>query len=81
MNRSFSLSVRNYRWYLWGQSISVAGTWMQTLALSFLRLTGSGTTSALPHLAPQGQRARSRPVFGTPVRPFRADRQSASLAA
>lgn len=39
-----SLSVRNYRLYFWGYSISVAGTWMQTLALAFLvlRLTGSG---------------------------------------
>lgn len=40
-----SLSVRNYRLYFWGYSISVAGTWMQTLALAFLvlRLTGSGS--------------------------------------
>jgi len=39
-----SLSVRNYRLYFWGYSVSVAGTWMQTLALAFLvlRLTGSG---------------------------------------
>ncbi|HEY1855659.1 MAG TPA: MFS transporter [Solirubrobacterales bacterium] len=41
-----SLAVRNYRLYFWGQSISIAGTWMQTLALAFLvlRLDGSGTT-------------------------------------
>jgi len=40
-----SLSVRNYRLYFWGYSISVAGTWMQTLALAFLvlHLTNSGT--------------------------------------
>lgn len=40
-----SLSIRNYRLYFWGYSISVAGTWMQTLALALLvlRLTGSGT--------------------------------------
>ncbi len=44
-----SLGVRNYRLYFWGQSISVAGTWMQTLALSFLvlHLTGSGTDLGL----------------------------------
>jgi MFS family permease len=40
-----SLSVRNYRLYFWGYSISMAGTWMQTLALAFLvlHLTDSGT--------------------------------------
>ena len=40
-----SLRVRNYRLYFLGQSVSVAGTFMQMLALSFLtlRLTGSGT--------------------------------------
>jgi len=40
-----SLKVRNYRLYFIGQSISVAGSFMQTLAISFLalRLTGSGT--------------------------------------
>lgn len=39
-----SLRVRNYRLYFIGQSVSVAGTFMQTLALSFLalQLTGSG---------------------------------------
>jgi MFS family permease len=44
-----SLSVRNYRLYFWGQSVSIAGTWMQTLALAFLvlRLTGSGTDLGL----------------------------------
>ena len=44
-----SLSVRNYRLYFWGYSVSVAGTWMQTLALAFLvlRLTGSGTDLGL----------------------------------
>jgi MFS family permease len=40
-----SLRVRNYRLYFWGQTVSVAGTWMQTLALAFLVLDlgGSGT--------------------------------------
>ncbi|WP_329361357.1 MFS transporter [Streptomyces sp. NBC_00669] len=43
--RAFSsLSIRNYRLYFWGYAVSIAGTWMQTLALAFLvlRLTGSG---------------------------------------
>ena len=42
---SASLRLRNYRLYFIGQSISVAGSFMQTLAISFLalRLTGSGT--------------------------------------
>lgn len=40
-----SLHVRNYRLYFFGQSVSVAGTFMQTLAIAFLtlQLTGSGT--------------------------------------
>ena len=40
-----SLRVRNYRLYFVGQSVSVAGSFMQTLAVSFLtlHLTGSGT--------------------------------------
>lgn len=40
-----SLRVRNYRLYFLGQSVSVAGTFMQTLAIAFLtlQLTGSGT--------------------------------------
>ncbi len=44
-----SLSVRNYRLYFWGYSISVAGTWMQSLALGLLvlRLTGSGSDLGL----------------------------------
>jgi MFS family permease len=39
-----SLRVRNYRLYFIGQSVSVAGTFMQTLAIAFLtlELTGSG---------------------------------------
>jgi MFS family permease len=40
-----SLRVPNYRLYFVGQSVSAAGTFMQTLALSFLvlDLTGNGT--------------------------------------
>ncbi|MEK7106976.1 MAG: MFS transporter [Patescibacteria group bacterium] len=39
-----SLKIRNYRLYFWGQVISVAGTWMQTVALGWLvlQLSGSG---------------------------------------
>ncbi|MDP3770568.1 MAG: MFS transporter [Candidatus Sungbacteria bacterium] len=40
-----SLAIRNYRLYFMGQSISLSGTWMQTIAQSWLvlELTGSGT--------------------------------------
>lgn len=39
-----SFAIRNYRLYFLGQSISAAGTWMQTVALSWLilEITGSG---------------------------------------
>jgi MFS family permease len=44
-----SLSNRNYRRYFVGQSISLVGTWMQTVAQSWLvlELTGSGTDIGL----------------------------------
>jgi MFS family permease len=44
-----SLHQRNYRLYFFGQLISVAGTWMQTVAQSFLvlDLTHSGTQLGL----------------------------------
>ncbi|HEV7183449.1 MAG TPA: MFS transporter [Leifsonia sp.] len=44
-----SLRVRNYRLYAVGQSVSVAGNFMQTLAIAFLtlHLTGSGTALGL----------------------------------
>jgi MFS family permease len=48
--RTFSsLRVRNYRLYFGGQLISMAGTWMQAVALAFLvlHLTGSGTDLGL----------------------------------
>src|SRR3989338_4252425 len=40
-----SLKIRNYRLYFLGQAISVAGTWMHTVALGWfvLQLTSSGT--------------------------------------
>jgi MFS family permease len=39
----------NYRRYLYGQSVSLAGTWMQTVAQGWLvlQLTGSGTRVGL----------------------------------
>ena len=44
-NSVSSLRIRNYRLYFTGQTVSVGGTFMQTLAISFLalELTGSGT--------------------------------------
>src|SRR5580692_5977244 len=44
-----SLHQRNYRLFFFGQLISVAGTWMQTVAQSFvvLDLTHSGTQLGL----------------------------------
>jgi MFS family permease len=44
-----SLAVRNYRLYFCGQLVSVVGTWMQTVAQSFLvlHLTNSGTALGL----------------------------------
>ena len=44
-----SLSSLNYRLFFWGQLISVCGTWMQTVAQSFLvlQLTNSGTDLGL----------------------------------
>ncbi len=44
-----SLRTRNYRLYFFGQLVSVAGTWMQTVAQSFLvlDLTHSGTQLGL----------------------------------
>ena len=44
-----SLAVRNYRLYFYGQSISVAGTWMQNVALAWLilQISHSGTVLGL----------------------------------
>lgn len=44
-----SLAVRNYRLYFIGQGFSVIGTWMQSVALSWLvlQLTSSGTVIGL----------------------------------
>ncbi len=39
-----ALKIRNYRLYMTGQLVSVSGTWMQTVGLSWLvlKITGSG---------------------------------------
>src|SRR5690349_24013877 len=44
-----SLANRNYRRYFTGQAISLIGTWMQSVAQSWLvlQLTGSGTALGL----------------------------------
>jgi MFS family permease len=54
-----SLSTRNYRLFFTGQLVSVGGTWMQTVAQSFLvlQLTNSGTTLGL------SVAARFLPIF------------------
>ena len=54
-----SLSSPNYRLYFWGQLVSVSGTWMQTVAQSFLvlQLTDSGTDLGL------ATAARFVPIF------------------
>lgn len=46
-NTFSSLSVRNYKLYFIGQNISVAGTFMQTVALAWLVLTLTGSGLAL----------------------------------
>lgn len=50
-----SLRHRNYRLYLSGQLVSVCGTWMQQVALSWLvyRLTGSATLLGIVGFASQ----------------------------
>jgi MFS family permease len=50
VHRTFSsLSVRNFRLFVFGQAISLCGTWMQTIAVSWLvlSLTHSGTQLGL----------------------------------
>lgn len=42
-----SLRIRNYRLYFAGQSVSVAGNWMQNVALSWLALQLSGNGAML----------------------------------
>ncbi|NJO69896.1 MAG: MFS transporter [Bacteroidetes bacterium] len=42
-NLLVSFESRNYRWYFAGQSVSLIGSWMQSIAMSWLvyRITGS----------------------------------------
>jgi MFS family permease len=50
IKRTFSaLSVRNFRLFFFGQTLSLCGTWMQTIGLSWLvlKLTHSGTQLGL----------------------------------
>ena len=50
LSRTFSsLKIRNYRYYFAGQSLSLIGTWMQTITQSWLifSLTHSGTQVGL----------------------------------
>jgi MFS family permease len=54
-----SLSNRNYQLFFWGQLVSLSGTWMQTVAQSFLvlQLTNSGIALGLTTAA------RFLPIF------------------
>lgn len=68
-----SLRHRNYRLYLAGQLVSVCGTWMQQVALSWLvyRLTGSATLLGVVGFASQ------IPIFGLgPIGGVISDRYS-----
>lgn len=44
-----ALRVRNYRWFVAGQLVSLSGSWMETVALGWLvlRLSGSGVALGL----------------------------------
>src|SRR3984957_6574835 len=55
-----SLANRNYRLYFFGQMVSISGTSMQNVAMSFLvlQLTNSGTELGL------ATPARFVPIFG-----------------
>ena len=61
-----SLRQRNYRLFFFGQLISVAGTWMQTVAQSFLvlDLTHSGTQLGLTTAARFGPMFLFGPLGG-----------------
>src|SRR5574341_1160330 len=73
-----SLRHRNYRLYLTGQLVSVCGTWMQQVALSWLiyRLTGSATLLGVVGFASQ------IPIFALgPIGGVISDRHSYHRAA
>ena len=61
-----SLRQRNYRLFFFGQLVSVAGTWMQTVAQSFLvlDLTHSGTQLGLTTAARFGPMFLFGPLGG-----------------
>ena len=61
-----SLHQRNYRLFFFGQLVSVAGTWMQTVAQSFLvlDLTHSGTQLGLTTAARFGPMFLFGPLGG-----------------
>src|SRR6202034_4168557 len=61
-----SLRQRNYRLFFFGQRVSVAGTWMQTVAQSFvvLDLTHSGTQLGLTTAARFGPMFLFGPLGG-----------------
>src|ERR1039458_9233161 len=48
-NTFASLGIRNFRLFVFGQGISMCGTWMQTIGVSWLvlKLTHSGTQLGL----------------------------------
>jgi Transmembrane secretion effector len=73
-----SLRQRNYRLFFFGQLVSVAGTWMQTVAQSFvvLDLTHSGTQLGLTTAARFGPMFLFGPLGG--VFADRMDRRAAS---
>ena len=43
-----ALKHRNYRLYFFGQAVSVTGTWMQSLAMSWLVLSLTSPLSSWP---------------------------------
>ncbi|MGD9665907.1 MAG: MFS transporter [Synergistaceae bacterium] len=55
MKAFMALGARNFRIFIFGQSVSLVGTWMQRLAMSWLvlRLTGSATGLGLVELSNQ----------------------------
>jgi MFS family permease len=61
-----ALHSRNYRWYFVGQGLSLIGTWMQRVAMSWLvyRLTGSALALGVADFAAQFSAFLLMPVAG-----------------